>query len=38
MTQQIIAFSLLAVAVGYLVWKFFGKKKNGGCGPDCNCG
>lgn len=38
--QDILAFSALALAVGYLVWKFFlrkRKKKDKGCGPDCGC-
>ena len=33
MLQEIIAFSLLAIAVYYLYKKFFGKNKN-----DKNCG
>ncbi|HET6527626.1 MAG TPA: FeoB-associated Cys-rich membrane protein [Balneolaceae bacterium] len=40
--QTIIAIALLAAAIGYLGWKFVGKKlakskDKTGCGPDCNC-
>lgn len=37
MIQEIIAIGLLVVAVGFLVKKFFFKKKKDGCGPDCGC-
>ncbi len=38
MIQEIIAFVVLAVAVGYLVNKFFLKKKSKkGCDTDCGC-
>lgn len=39
-TQDLLAFAALALAVGYLVWKFFlrkRKKKGKDCGPDCGC-
>lgn len=42
--QHILVYITLAVAVGYLVWKFllpksliYGKKKGSKCGQD-NCG
>ncbi len=36
--QEIIAFSILAVAIGFLIRKYFFKKKSDkGCGPDCGC-
>ncbi|RZJ31529.1 MAG: FeoB-associated Cys-rich membrane protein [Flavobacterium sp.] len=38
MAQQIIAYVILALAVAFLVKKFFFKKKNKkGCGTDCGC-
>ena len=46
-TQHILVYITLAVAIGYLVWKFvlpksliFGKKKDSkSCGQDnCGCG
>lgn len=38
--QEIIAFSLLAIAIGFLVRKFFWKKKSKkNCGDgNCGCG
>jgi glycopeptide antibiotics resistance protein len=38
--QDIMTFVLLGAAVGYLYYRFFGKKKNKGknCGKDSNCG
>lgn len=41
MTQEIIAFALLGIAVFFLAKKFFfkKKKKSDGCGgSDCGCG
>jgi len=36
--QEIIAFSLLAIAVYFLYQKFFGKKKsNKDCDKGCGC-
>lgn len=37
--QSILAYIVLAIAVSFLVKKFFFKKKksNGNCGDDCNC-
>jgi membrane protein implicated in regulation of membrane protease activity len=36
--QQIIAFTILAAAIAFLVRKFFFKrKKKNGCGTDCGC-
>ena len=40
MTQEIIAFALLGLAVFFLARKFFfkkKKKKSGDCGADCGC-
>ncbi|WP_394758795.1 FeoB-associated Cys-rich membrane protein [Flavobacterium sp.] len=38
MIQEIIAFSLLVVAVYFLYKKFFVKKKSDkNCGGDCGC-
>jgi large-conductance mechanosensitive channel len=40
MIQEIIAFTILGLAVGFLIKKFFWKskkKKNCGDGPDCGC-
>jgi hypothetical protein len=38
MLQEILAFTALAVAVVFLVRKFFWKKKKkGGCDTDCGC-
>ncbi|MCL9803967.1 FeoB-associated Cys-rich membrane protein [Flavobacterium amniphilum] len=38
MIQEIIAFSLLFVAVGFLIKKFFfKKKKDKNCDTDCGC-
>ncbi|MFC4816478.1 FeoB-associated Cys-rich membrane protein [Flavobacterium sp. GCM10023249] len=40
MIQQIIAFGLLAIAIAFLVKKFFFKKKkknDKNCGNDCGC-
>jgi membrane protein implicated in regulation of membrane protease activity len=38
MTQEIIAFTALAVALAFLIKKFFWKKKSkGGCDTDCGC-
>jgi hypothetical protein len=39
MAQEIIAFITLAVAIAFLIKKFFFKKKNSkNCGPDdCGC-
>lgn len=39
MVQEIIAFTLLGIAVAFLVKKFFWKKKaKKNCGPDdCGC-
>ena len=39
MIQDIITYALVALAVFFLVKKFFfTKKKNCGGGPDCKCG
>lgn len=47
MTQQILVYATLILAVGYLVWKFVlpkslfgnGKKNSKACGQDnCGCG
>jgi hypothetical protein len=39
MYQEIIAFSILVLAVGFLIKKYFWKKKTGkNCGnTDCGC-
>ena len=39
-TQEIIAYILVVIAVGYLVKTLFfkKKKKSGGGGTDCKCG
>jgi large-conductance mechanosensitive channel len=38
MIQEIIAFTILALAVVFLARKyFFKKKKKGGCDTDCGC-
>ncbi|WP_371562865.1 FeoB-associated Cys-rich membrane protein [Flavobacterium sp. Arc2] len=40
MFQEIIAFTILALAVGFLIKKYFFKKKkpSGNCGTDdCGC-
>jgi hypothetical protein len=40
MLQEIIAYTILAVAIGYILRKFvFRKKKKSGtgCGTDCGC-
>nr|WP_136667608.1 FeoB-associated Cys-rich membrane protein [Flavobacterium sp. H122] len=38
MIQEIIAFSLLILAIVFLYKKFFGKKKpKDNCGNDCGC-
>ncbi|MDA8595814.1 MAG: FeoB-associated Cys-rich membrane protein [Flavobacteriaceae bacterium] len=35
--QEIIVYICLGLALIYLVWKFFlNKKKDDGCGPECN--
>lgn len=37
-TQEILAFTALGFALGYLFKAFFGKKKSSGCGKDsCGC-
>jgi len=38
MTQEIIAYIILGLAVAFLIRKFFWKKKKkGGCDTDCGC-
>lgn len=39
MAQEIIAYSILAIAVIFLIRKFFWKKKKSdkNCGNDCGC-
>jgi hypothetical protein len=41
MIQEILVYITLAVAIGFLVKKFFWKKKpkksNKSCGEDCGC-
>jgi len=42
--QEVIAFTIVALAAGWLIWNYLipaklkpGKSK-GNCGPDCKCG
>jgi hypothetical protein len=35
--QTIIALTLVALAAACLAWRWFGKRKNAGCGSDCGC-
>jgi len=40
MLQEILVYVFVAVALAFLVRKFFfkpGAKNNKGCGPDCKC-
>jgi hypothetical protein len=39
MTQEILAFTALAIALAFLIKKFFWKKRKGkgGCDTDCGC-
>jgi hypothetical protein len=36
-TQTVLALALVALAMAYLAWRAFGRKKNPGCGGDCGC-
>lgn len=35
--QTYLALVVVAVATVGLGWKYFGKRKGGGCGGDCGC-
>ncbi|WP_366140363.1 FeoB-associated Cys-rich membrane protein [uncultured Tenacibaculum sp.] len=37
MTQEIITYSIVILAVLFLGRKFIFKSKKDGCGPDCGC-
>ncbi len=40
MLQEILVYIFVAIALAFLVRKFFfksGRNKNGDCGPDCKC-
>ncbi|MDO9000917.1 MAG: FeoB-associated Cys-rich membrane protein [Bacteroidota bacterium] len=38
MVQQFIVYSLLAIALVFLAFKFLKPKKKDNCDKDCNCG
>jgi hypothetical protein len=35
--QSVLALGIVAIAAVALVWRYFGKRKNPGCGGDCGC-
>ncbi|MBI5771204.1 MAG: FeoB-associated Cys-rich membrane protein [Verrucomicrobia bacterium] len=35
--QTILALGIVVIAVVSLAWRYFGKRKNPGCGGDCGC-
>lgn len=35
--QSIITFALVGFAAAWLLWRWFAKRKNPGCGGECGC-